>query len=549
MLLLACLVSNISTARAQEEDANIFGNSTLPNWLNVTVTETANFIIVDNNDGFTYKFRVGSAGYNEIWENTSLIVANEQWILQYLSGPRWKQRGIPQNVSWEQPESYHVVVKRFYDDFLGTTFNVTYSFHGGFRPKIAFEGFIGQEDLYRIKWAISGINKTYVSEKQSSVEFWNEDEIPIAFDYEDVYTNFGDITSIEIVPWANDHKLNEIFNIGALSIGEFTLDPTFGKTGVGGSSTTVFLAWQKLASRYTSTGTGNITELSWYGKSAGSIPASVACVYANNASDYPSDLLGTSDSLAMDTTVQWWNFTFSTEVEITDSTVYWLGLLFQGFAPTYYYDAGSSHQWVRLQDVAPPNDPFGEPQEEQDRAMSIYATYTVSGEIRSFYGSLTLNASLSAEGSTWQFSRQSSITQAFAVNGLKTMAFTVEGLITPTFAIAGSFTTGAFLNVFGSLTQQFTVDTVKTIAFSISGIINPVFGINGLATLTGNVLTFSGTLTQTLSLAGWNDLPVVPVDISTASAGFVIIALSIALCALAIALKSFRTQKDIGAVA
>lgn len=242
LLVLAVFpaISNVETVKATEEvktvDINTFGNPTLPKALNITVSEDPNFVIVDNMDGFVFKFGKGTSGYNEIWENGNQIVANEQWVLEYLhTSGSYKQRGIPINVSWEQQESYCVIVKRFYDDFSGTKFNMTYIFRGGFRPKIIFEGFIGQSDVYRIVWKVSGINKIYIQSGIDSchVKFWNDGEDGIVFDYSDVYQYFGNITTIEIDEWAGNHKLNEIFNVGLLSVGEFRLDPSFGYTQEG----------------------------------------------------------------------------------------------------------------------------------------------------------------------------------------------------------------------------------------------------------------------------------------------------------------------------
>jgi len=219
----------ILTVEAQE--SGNFGNSSLPNWLDVTVKETSDFVTVDNADGFVFKFRKGNAGYNEIWQDGSLIVEDERWRLEYeFKIDDWRMRGEPQSVSWERLESYHVVVKRFYMDYEGTTFNVTYSFYGGFRPKITVEGIVGQADTYRLVWKASGINKTHVQDEPSKhhVKFWNESEEAVVFDYSDVYESFGDIVTVEVEEWANSHKLNEIFNIGFWGEGEFRLDPNFG---------------------------------------------------------------------------------------------------------------------------------------------------------------------------------------------------------------------------------------------------------------------------------------------------------------------------------
>jgi len=221
----------VSTVEAQETE--IFGNPSLPNWLTVIVEETSDFFIVYNGDGFVFKFRKGTAGYNEIWQDGSLIVEDERWRLEYeFKTDNWKMRGEPQSVSWERLESYHVVVKRFYMDYEGTTFNITYSFFGGFRPKITVEGIVGQADTYRLVWEASGINKSFVQDEPSKhhVKFWNEGEEAVVFDYSDVYNSFGDIATVEVEEWAGSHKLNQIFNIGfwVWRDGEFRLDPNFG---------------------------------------------------------------------------------------------------------------------------------------------------------------------------------------------------------------------------------------------------------------------------------------------------------------------------------
>ena len=221
----------------ENSPTNVFGNPDPPDWKDVSVEDTADFIIVNNADNLIFKFRKGTAGYNEIWENDVQIVADERWVVEYLFNPpdTWKTRGLPQYIEWEQPENYHATVRRFYDDFLGTTFWVVYDFYGGFRPKISVEMEVGQEDNYRIAWKASGINKTFVENKTNYVRFWNEGEEAIVFDYSDVYETFGDITEIEIEEWAGDHKLNEYFNVGRLEVGDFGLDPTFGYDTKGAS--------------------------------------------------------------------------------------------------------------------------------------------------------------------------------------------------------------------------------------------------------------------------------------------------------------------------
>jgi len=221
--------------------SNIFGNPSLPDWKDVTVENTPDFIIVNNADGLEFKFRKGTVGTTQILQDGIVIVEEESWNVEYLfnAPDTWKQRGEPQYVEWEQPENYHVIVKRYYRDWGSpeTTFWVVYDFYGGFRPKISVEMDVGQADNYRIAWKASGINKTFVAENFNYVRFWNENEEAVVFDYSDVYEAFGDITEVEIEPWANDHKLNEYFYVGSLGAENFVLDPNFGYENVGSSAT------------------------------------------------------------------------------------------------------------------------------------------------------------------------------------------------------------------------------------------------------------------------------------------------------------------------
>jgi len=210
----------------------------MPNWLPVGVVEDEDFITIDNADAFVFKFRKGAAGYNEIWLMGEQFVADERWNLEYLQASNWKQRGIPQNVSWERLESYSVVVKRSYRDWGSpeTTFNVSYHFLGGFMCKIAFEGYIGQEDEYRIVWSVSGINKEFVQDDEANhcVNFWNSgDEDTVGFDYSDVYQHFGNITDTQVEVSAGNHKLDEVFYVNVLAVGDFMLDPGIGFTSKG----------------------------------------------------------------------------------------------------------------------------------------------------------------------------------------------------------------------------------------------------------------------------------------------------------------------------
>jgi hypothetical protein len=205
------------------------------------VTETEDIIQINTSNNFTWKFYKDTAGYNEIWHNGSILVQNERWYLEYQQNPStWKPRGIPYNVTYEQLEPHHVIVTRKYTDYVSTDFNVTFDFYSNNRAKISLIGDIGQVDDYRVRWQSTGINTEHIEHNSSSnhTKIWNgDDNDSMVFNYEDVYSSFGNITEVEVEHSANNHKVYHYFYVGELEVGNFTLDPTFGHEESSGWST------------------------------------------------------------------------------------------------------------------------------------------------------------------------------------------------------------------------------------------------------------------------------------------------------------------------
>jgi hypothetical protein len=199
---------------------------------NFTVFETADFVFVKDPMGLEFRFRMGSAGYNEIWLNGSQIVADERWALQYLHGSNWKQRGIATGVTWNTGPGA-AVVRRAYTDYSNTHFNISYLFMAGGPVKIRITGGIGEADTYRAVWKASGIQKgSYeVLLEKKSVKFWDTAKDEISFNYVDVFESWGNITEVEIEPWAGNHKVDLVFNLGGLKLGPLEVDPSFGYWG------------------------------------------------------------------------------------------------------------------------------------------------------------------------------------------------------------------------------------------------------------------------------------------------------------------------------
>jgi len=94
------------------------------------------------------------------------------------------------------------------------------------------------------------------------VKFWNEDEIPIVFDYTDVYESFGDITEADVSGWFKGKRFDEKFKVGFLELGIFLLDPNFGYETQGGAS--VQFADYIMGTPYTCPEAGTATSVSVY---------------------------------------------------------------------------------------------------------------------------------------------------------------------------------------------------------------------------------------------------------------------------------------------
>lgn len=342
----------------------------------MSVIEDASTITVNFGDGLNYQFAKGSAGYTSIFtESGSQVVMNEQWNLQYLRGPQWRQRGVPLDTTWSRESASSVRVTRFYDDYLGTTWNVTYWFQSGVHPKLTFKGFIAQEEDYRIVWSLSGINKTFYEAQSNRVEFWNTgDTGNFTVDVFDVYVHFGDISSVNIEAQANNHKLDYTFAIG-MQQGAFELDPFFGKTDTGASA--IDSDDLITGSLYTlsETGTINLISIDSYVGASGAIRIT-AMIY-----DDALNLVVEADELYPDPSERiWHNVSVTGDPELSAGDYYvcsWFG----GSGSYIYYDAGTTDQFGRdalSYDFGNAPDPWV-PDSYNDYAQAIYADYTASG--------------------------------------------------------------------------------------------------------------------------------------------------------------------------
>jgi len=166
--------------------------------------------------------RLYKDGYDVFLDNGgNTLVYNSQFVLEYLAGKNWKQRGIPIGLDYEiYPTA--ILVTRHYSDYLGTTFDVIYSFTLSNIVKITIKIRNGQSSTYRLLWSLDGIKQTASYAKQSnSVAF---DLLNI--DWNDVYYSLGDITLSSVSDTAQGKKLDVTFDIGNLNAGDsLIIDP------------------------------------------------------------------------------------------------------------------------------------------------------------------------------------------------------------------------------------------------------------------------------------------------------------------------------------
>jgi len=196
----------------------------------IVVTDTADYLRV-NLTVFSVDFFKGSTGYNKLYNKTGdVLVYDDRIVLEYLSKApdTWKQRGTPQSINWTVFDDYSCEVDRYYDDYLGTTYYVKYmlnSTHGSSSIKITVELTSGQADVYRLNWSPSGITIPDFISSNNSVTF-GQGLGATTFDWNDVYQNFGNITTSSISTVANGKKAEICFNIGSLTVGQkVTVDP------------------------------------------------------------------------------------------------------------------------------------------------------------------------------------------------------------------------------------------------------------------------------------------------------------------------------------
>lgn len=189
----------------------------------IVLFEKTNLYVVDN--GLKTEYYKGSAGYDVILRpDKTVLVESQRWTVEYLSGPKWKQIGIPYAVTTEQNGS-KVTVTRHYTDYASTEIEVIYQYDENTPTKTEVKINSGEDRVYRIVWNLDGVDQRNITYGENNIQF-NGVEDWIVFDWTDAFNQFGDITDYTVEDSANGKKLEIIFNIGLIKQGEtLTLDP------------------------------------------------------------------------------------------------------------------------------------------------------------------------------------------------------------------------------------------------------------------------------------------------------------------------------------
>ncbi len=301
----------------------------------------------------TYNYT--SSGSNELSSELEWTISDNVGSIEYLS---W-------NYSSTASITYSIYnyTKGDYDDHSLTTspLALTSDYYSGATLKVKFEGtdsssFTVDIDQLRVEYS-KGVSKNSMPAQFADFTFTKGD-----------FTSSGDLEFID----SNNAVLSPEYVSGGLSQG------TFGYT-TAGSTNYQLNPDNKQGSKFTLAHDGNITQISVYAKLGGGAKnpkEAKACIYSDSSGS-PGSLLFESTPTTLTSTLQWYNFTFSSTVSLNAST-YWL-VLHHGTKIQVYGDTGDTNQ--RSYNADDYSDgaeqQFGTPTQD-DVKLSIYATYDYS---------------------------------------------------------------------------------------------------------------------------------------------------------------------------
>ena len=505
LVLFLVLVSELAvfefvpSVKAQEPQQRVFGNPSLPDWKNITVTVAGDgkSFTLDNADNLSWVFpNMGYAKdkYPSIYQNGVQIVKDELWMLQVYDGS-WKDIGSSVNVFYEQVTSYNVRVVQSYISKNGD-YNVTWNFYGGYRPKISFAADIKVAGTYRVDWR-TYVYKDYAENMTNYVRFWNSGEEAVVFDYSDVYEAFGNITSVEgIDGWTKGKRFDLIFNVGSLPIGVFSLDPNFGYETIGASAT--YLAYSGAeyiqGTAFTCPENGTAQSITMALKRAAAGSDKVICgIY--KASD--KSFVGKTEekTVSMTTSFQWFTFNFpDPKPSLTAGTSYILVARADYTSQIIYqaYDTGATSYYSTATYSTTFPDPWS-PTTWSNVKISTYCTYTTGGAqeySRSVTQTLPVSPIVTRTGNF-----QRSLTQIFQFLGAPTKTLTLVRQVTETGSLQA---TVARLQISMRTVPQ-AVSLILSTTWQLSVLRQPFQAVT-LETLANRFATLPRTASQTVSV-------------------------------------------------
>ena len=293
----------------------------------------------------------------------------------------------------------------------------------------------------------------------------------------------------------------------------YAAEDTFGKTDIGGSSAQNSVTDKLYALKHNMIEDGNVTSISWYGKThSGS--ATISCGLYDDDAGAPGNLLRQTQDVTVDTNIKWWNFTFAVEVALTIDT-YWITVGFEG-DQWYQYDTGAANMLATISFTPPTfNDPFGSSTWDTDRNMSIYATYTITGVDSTPPTYSGLSSSSTTASSSCQFSATFDDETALPSNGQSRFATNNTG----------EWIWDTPIN-FTSTPQ--TVSTTKTLNSTVDMIVGYRWNI------TDNVENLNYTSIQTLTITDAEEVSL---------RSLVFVALSLAITAISLVIVGWKKDK------
>ncbi len=164
-----------------------------------------------------------------------------------------------------------------------------------------------------------------------------------------------------------------------LAVYPVTVDPQFGKTDIGATQMLLNLNYSS-GSRFTLGSSGTADSIVIYVDDDGTASAIGGAIYDDDSGC--NNLVDTAVQMYSTTSDQWYQMKTAMEASLSGSTDYWILAFCGTSALNLRYDSPAGATTIRdHNDPWPPGDPCNNPTwTYSDRLVSMYVTYTVSGE-------------------------------------------------------------------------------------------------------------------------------------------------------------------------